>query len=142
MTGLQPEAERQASLRSLPAPTRSDYRSHYGNAFSPSGPGPTGHARVSGGSGLARLQLVEDVAADHVHLLEAAGPAWAHVVGVVMGGAADLGQVGPALHYLARHPPGGLPGFGVGDAERLALARERELAGEVAMPVLIDDAAH
>src|SRR5215207_1275368 len=92
-------------------------------------------------SGLAGLELIEDVAADHVHLLEALRPARADIVGVVMRRRADIGEIGFALEHLLRDARGRAPGIGVGDAQRLALAGEGELAGEMPVPVLVDDAA-
>ena len=53
-----------------------------------------------GRSGLAGPQLVEDVPADHVHLLQPLRPARADVVGVVMRRPADVGEIGLALEHL------------------------------------------
>ena len=62
-------------------------------------------------SGLPGLQLVEDVPADHVHLLQAPGPGRLDVVRVVVGRAADVREVGPALQHrlgdAGRVAPGG-----------------------------------
>ena len=92
-------------------------------------------------SGLTRPQLVEDMLADHVHLLQALGPVGPDVFGVVMRRAADFGEVGLALEHRAGDLLGLVPRIGFGGAKRLAFAREGELAGEVAVAVLVDHTA-
>ena len=79
--------------------------------------------------------------ADHVHLHEIFGPARPHVIGVVMGGVANVRNIGLAVDDLVGDAHRLAPGFGFGDAERPAVAGEGELAGIVAPAVLKDDAA-
>src|SRR4051812_48333974 len=96
---------------------------------------------VEAGSGLSGPQLVEDVPADHVHFLQAPGPGRPDVIRMIMGRAAHIRHVGSALENRIRDPLRGVPGFTVGDAQGPALAGEGELAGQVPVPVLVDDAA-
>src|SRR6195952_4406660 len=103
---------------------------------------PSGGRVAPSGSGLAGLQLVEDMVPDDVHLDQPPGPAGPHVFGVVMRRAADVGEVGLAVHDLVGDALGGAPGVGLVDAQRLALAGEGELAGLVVRAVLVDDAAN
>src|SRR5690606_39123922 len=92
-------------------------------------------------SSLARTQLVEDVAADRLHPLEPLGPARTHVIGVVVRRAADLGEERLAAQHLFGDARGDFPWLRLGDAQRLALTGEGELATQMAVTILIDDAA-
>ena len=77
----------------------------------------------------------------HFHLLQLLRPVRTHIVGVVMRRGADFRQIGRAVIDLARDPDRVAPGSRLGDAQRLALAGEGELAGQVAVAVLVDHAA-
>src|SRR4051812_13427759 len=92
-------------------------------------------------SGLPGLELVEDMAADHVHLLQAARPGGTHVIRMGMRGSSHFGEVGLAFEDGGRHPLGTTPGILVPDPKGLAFAREGELARQMPVAVLVDDAA-
>lgn len=79
--------------------------------------------------------------ADDIGFLQVARPARADVIGVIVRRQADVGEPGLAGGDFLGDALGLLPLRLFVDAQGLALAGEGELAGHVAMAVLVDDAA-
>src|SRR6266516_4856234 len=86
-------------------------------------------------------RAIERVHADPVELVHGARPPRMHPIGVVMRRLADLRQPQPAVERRGGDALGALHRVGLVERLRPAVAREGELTGEMAVRVLIDDAA-
>src|SRR5262249_6389222 len=87
------------------------------------------------------VRAIEGVHADAGELAHGAHPARVHPVCMVVRRLADLGQPDAAVEGLLGDARGALVVLRLGDPVRDAVAREGELAGQMPMGVLIDDAA-
>ena len=76
-----------------------------------------------------------------VHFFKPSRPAWADVIGVKMGRASDVGQIGAAICYFGSDPLGLAPGIRLSYPQRFSPAGKGKLAGVVMSAVLIDNAA-
>src|SRR5690348_16190951 len=77
----------------------------------------------------------------HVHFFKSSGPAWPDIIGMKMGRAANIRNIGLAVCDFAgdaHRPP---PSIGFVDAQGFAFAGKRELASVVMPLVLVDNAA-
>src|SRR5487761_2308621 len=79
--------------------------------------------------------------ANHVDFLHVAGPTWAPIIGVIMGGIAHFGDISLAFRHLFGDFFGLLPIFWLNYRQRLAVAGEGKLASIVHPPVLEHNAA-
>src|ERR1700730_12757706 len=101
-----------------------------------------GLAAGAGGSAFPRLRAVEGMHADPVDLAHLAEPVRGHSIGVVVRRLADLVEPQPAVEHVVGDLLRLLPHVGFVDDELFTLAGEGELAGEVAVGVLVDHDAN
>src|ERR1700736_393540 len=78
---------------------------------------------------------------NNVHFFKSSCPAWPDIIGMIMGRAADIGNIGLAVCHFAGAADSLPPSLWFVDAQGFSFAGKRELASVVMPPVLVDNAA-